>query len=340
MIKVNGLTHRFDARKTDGITNLNFDVLKGEVLSLIGPSGSGKTTTLKCLAGIISEFQGVIEISKEEKVAYIDQTPNLDLEQTVFENLNESAHSIVDEQQRENQIRMTLSQLDLTNEIHSLVKNLSGGQRQRVTLAKSIVLNPSILLLDEPFANLDKTLRLNIVNDLLPMMKDQNITLIWVTHNQEEALRYSDRIILMNHGEIEQIGPPRDIYLRPGSLFAANFFGETNVLASTPTSLDEKEFTFKFHGISYIAKVPEHFKLTKETDLLICVRPEFVKLTKTENTEIELVEQYFLGESNLLKLKTQNGTLWSKMGLKTELKVGDFVEIKITAQDFHFLGEV
>lgn len=340
MIKVRGLTHRFDKRKTDGITNLNFAVLKGEVLSLIGPSGSGKTTTLKCLANIITNYDGSIEISKDESISYVDQTPNLNLDQTVFENLDTAAVSIIDVGQRENQIRMILSQLDLTNEIQSNVGTLSGGQRQRVTIAKSLVLNPSILLLDEPFANLDKTLRLNLINDLLPIMKDQNITLIWVTHNQEEALRYSDRVLLMNYGEIIQVGTPKDLYFKPKNLFAAKFFGETNILATTPLAVDESEFTFQFHDISYIAKTPKHFPITEKTDLLVCLRAEFVNPIISAKHEVEIIESYFLGESILLKLQTDSGILWSKVNGKSDLKVGDFVEVEINAHDFHFLGEV
>lgn len=338
MIKVSNLTYIYDQRKTDGINEVSFDVPKNSVVSLVGPSGSGKTTTLKCMAGMISDFSGRIEVSNDEKISYVDQIPSLNLETSVFENLNIVLDNIDDLQKRENQIRMTLSQLDLTNEINTLVGDLSGGQRQRVTLAKSLITNPTILMLDEPFANLDKSLRLQLFNELFPILKDQGITLIWVTHNQEEALRFSDQMVLLNYGRIEQIGSPQELYFRPKNLFTAKFFGETNVAIGKVLKSEKTTFDFQFLGNTYTS--PTLINIEDITDLLITVKPEFVVLQNDENSTSEVEHDFLLGSQKLLKVRTDGGLLWAKLPGNSPIQTGDFVSFHIEPQNFQFLKEV
>ena len=167
LVNIKNLNHRYDPRTTAGISNLSFSVTQGEVLSLIGPSGSGKTTTLKCLAQIIEDYEGDISFSDTCEISYVSQESILDEEKSVMENLDTYLSiTVSDKMRRENQIRSTLAQLEITNEINSLVKNISGGQKQRVVIAKALITNPTLLLLDEPFANLDKSLRTELLEYL------------------------------------------------------------------------------------------------------------------------------------------------------------------------------
>lgn len=340
MIKVSHLTHIYDKRKTDGITDLNFEIPENAIVSLVGPSGSGKTTTLKCMAGLISDFSGEIEMSKREIISYVDQIPSLQIDESVFANLISATSDIQDEQKQENQIRMTLSQLDLTNEINTLVSDLSGGQRQRITLAKSLVKNPTVLMLDEPFANLDKSLRLQLFNELFPILKDQGITLIWVTHNQEEALRYSDKMVLLNYGKIEQQGTPFELYFKPESLFTAKFFGETNISIGEVKSISESTFEHTFMGEIFNSPIPSQFDLKNVQDLLITIKPEFIHLTQDSDSLSEVTQEYFLGSSKLLKIKTEFGEYWSKTTGNSSISEGDKVRIEIDPINFQFLEEV
>jgi len=230
-IIIKNLTHRYDARKTDGIIDLSFSIKKGKVLSLIGPSGSGKTTSLKCLGKILTPESGEINFQEDFSVAYVDQATNLEEDFTVYENLEkEILTDIDDSEKRSNQIRTTLALLEITNEINSLVKNISGGQRQRIIIAKALVKNPTLLLLDEPFANLDKTLRTVLLDELFELFRKQEITIVWVTHNTEEALSYSDEIALLNFGSLQQIGTPRELYYKPKNLFSAQYFTDINLI--------------------------------------------------------------------------------------------------------------
>lgn len=343
MIKIKGLTLLYDSRSTDGISDVSFEIPKGSFVSIIGPSGSGKTTTLKCLANMITDYTGSIEISEKEVISYVDQIPTFDLEESVFNNLANSMDNKEDELRIENAIRMSLSQLDLTNEINTKIKDLSGGQRQRVTIAKSLIQNPTVLLLDEPFANLDKVLRLQLFDDLLPILKEKEISVVWVTHSQEEALRYSDKVVLLNFGIVQQIGTPEDLYFRPSNLFTAKFFGETNVTVSTIDSLTETSLAFSFKGLNVVVPSPQKLNINEKTDLVVCLKPEYIKLGSSQDgvNFIGTIEaNYFLGANRLLKLNFGENFLWAKCSGDNNLVVGEEEKFYIDKNNFHFLSEV
>lgn len=343
MIKINNLSYRFDPRKTDGISNINLEAKAGEILSLLGPSGSGKTTTLKCIAGIITEFQGSIDIEKEQVILYMDQNSQLPKNQTVFDFLLQQLKSEADELSKENQIRMTLASLELTNEILSPIDNLSAGQRQRVILAKNLIQNPTILLLDEPFTNLDKSLRLQLFQDMLPLLKERKITLIWVTHNQEEALRFSQKIVLLNFGAVQQIGTPRELYFEPKNLFTARFFGETNTIVTQLLESPNNQFKFKIFDKDFLLPQNPNRLREQRTELVACIRPEFIKLVaEGEQTDFEAVvtQKYFLGENVLVKCRLPETFLWLKMSSLEKVELNQKIQISLDIQNIHFLREV
>lgn len=290
-IKIKNLTHRYDPRKTDGISNLNFELNQGEVLALIGPSGSGKSTTLKCLSGEIP-CEGV-HYAEDIQLSLMDQNPKLEDNEIVFNLLMHKLKDIDSEAKKENQVRTVLTQLELTNEIESPISQLSAGQRQRLILVIALINNPTVLLLDEPFANLDNNLRDILLNDLWSFFKTNGTTVIWVTHNTEEAIKYSDKLALLNFGAIEQIGTPEELYFKPKNHFVATFFGANNILPGKKIS--DKEFKVLHLNLNLDEPLPYD-------DFLVAIRPEFFRLKKDGPLKGKVRQKTFCGPYQLVKL--------------------------------------
>ncbi len=225
------------------IQNLNLDVAKGEFFTFLGPSGCGKTTTLRSLVGFIEPTKGTITVEDEDitykpiekrGIGMVFQSYALFPTMTVKENiqfgLKENKWSKDDIEKRIDEVS---KMVNLTEEqLNKNVSELSGGQQQRVAIARALALNPKIIVLDEPLSNLDAKLRKQLRVELKKIQKVSKSTMIYVTHDQEEALTLSDRIAVFNNGYVEQIGTPREIYYHPNSEFVANFIGETNSINS------------------------------------------------------------------------------------------------------------
>jgi ABC-type sugar transport system ATPase subunit len=302
IVEIKNLTYKYDQRKTDGITNISLRIKQGKVLSLIGPSGSGKTTTLKSLAGILPISSGEINFIENVKMAYVDQHPKLDEEKTVYENLDlDLLWEIPDPEKRSNQIRTTLAFLEITNEINSQLQSISGGQRQRVIIAMALIHNPTLLLLDEPFANLDKTLRTQLLNELFDLLIEKDITVVWVTHNTEEALAYSHEIALLNYGKLQQIGSPQDLYNRPENLFTAQFFNEVNLIPAKRISTSETQITVNFFNKEFILTKPKNFVEKDHHDVLVVARPEHLILDHSSKFKGKINKKIFRGSTTLIE---------------------------------------
>lgn len=340
MINVENLNYKYDKRKTDGISNLSFSVNKGEILSLIGPSGSGKTTTLKCLAGLLEPVNRSIEYQEDASISYVNQTPDLNPDLSVFDNLKLALPHIEDAQKKENQIRTVLAQLEITNEIESLVKNISGGQQQRVIMARSLVSNPTVLLLDEPFANLDKTLRLQLFEDLIPLFKERKITVLWVTHNTEEALRFSDQLLLLNHGQLIQKGCPKDLYFTPKNMFCATFFGETNIIASKIKTEENESLTIELFGDEFSIPKPLGFKVQEHKDCLVVLKAECLFPQENGPISAKVCKIHFLGATSLLELEIKNRTIWCKVPSSNSYQINAIINLNLITNSIHCLSEV
>ncbi|OON99643.1 MAG: ABC transporter [Epulopiscium sp. Nele67-Bin004] len=221
--------------------NLNLNIKEGEFFTFLGPSGCGKTTTLRSLVGFIIPYGGTISINNkditnknvdEREIGMVFQSYALFPTMNVYENIafglkvKKMSKSQIDEKVLE-----VAKKIDLTKEqLQKPVAALSGGQQQRVALARAIVTEPKILCLDEPLSNLDAKLRVGLRAELKKLQKELNITTLYVTHDQEEALTLSDRIAVFNNGKIEQVGTPAEIYNRSASEFVCDFIGDINVL--------------------------------------------------------------------------------------------------------------
>jgi len=224
------------------IPDLNLEIAEGEFFTLLGPSGCGKTTALRTLAGFIDPSRGEIFIdgapathlpSEKRRVGMVFQNYALFPSMTVRQNIAFGLavrHTKKDETTRlvdeiAGQVELTDAQLDKN------VAELSGGQQQRVAIARALVLKPRILLLDEPLSNLDAKLRVQLREQLKNLQSELGITTVYVTHDQEEALTMSDRIAVFNHGVVEQVGTPEEIYNRSASEFVCTFVGANNRLS-------------------------------------------------------------------------------------------------------------
>jgi spermidine/putrescine transport system ATP-binding protein len=232
------LSKSFDGNPV--LQSVNLSVNSGEFLTLLGPSGCGKTTLLRLIAGLESIDSGTIHIQNtdcthlppaERPLHVVFQQYALFPHLSVFDNVAFGlACANVAKPERKQRVEQTLQRVNLLDHQHKKPHQLSGGQQQRVAIARAIVLQPLILLLDEPFSALDYKLRVQTRLELKKLQRELNMTFILVTHDQEEALTLSDRIAVMNHGNIEQIGTPREVYEKPRNLFVAQFIGDANIL--------------------------------------------------------------------------------------------------------------
>ena len=278
-LALRALTRRYpNFTAVDGI---DLDVASGEFLTLLGPSGSGKTTTLMMIAGFTPPSHGDILLDDRSVVALAPERRNMGV---VFQNYALFPHMTVAENvafplRMRNQPKpviaekvaaaLRLVQLETLGE--RLPRQLSGGQQQRIALARALVFNPDLLLMDEPLGALDKNLREQMQFELKRLHGELGVTILYVTHDQEEALTMSDRIALMNKGAIAQVGTAEDLYERPTSRFVAEFIGESNVIEGHTTEPGE-----------FVAKGGVRFPLPRVPDrhaTLMVVRPEKFSFT-------------------------------------------------------------
>ena len=291
------------------LNDVNLEVNSGEFLTLLGPSGSGKTTLLMVLAGFTRPDYGSVKFGEEEVIL---KPPHLREIGMVFQNYALFPHMNVEDNigypQKLRGVSKSETKLSV-DEALSIVKldglgkrrvgELSGGQKQRVALARAIVFKPKILLMDEPLSALDKKLREEMQIELRQLHDSLNITTVYVTHDQKEALTMSDRIAVINDGQLMQLDTPNEIYKRPNNAFIADFIGESSLLSVKVQG-----------GAAYLgaSEICANQTPDRDGDYLLMVRPE--KLFLAERTEKDtnffdgLVEEsIFQGESQLMVIK-------------------------------------
>ena len=225
--------------KTVAVPRLNLTIRKGELIALLGPSGCGKTTTMRAIAGLLSPASGSIAIDGQDVtrlaankrgIGLVFQSYALFPHLSAFENVAFGLRlQKRPEAELRRQVEAGMATVGLTGFETRKPGEMSGGQQQRLALARSLVMEPKVLLLDEPLSNLDARLRLEMRNELQRVQKETGITMVFVTHDQSEALALADRIVLMKDGQIEQLGTPSDLYAEPATAFAADFMGFENI---------------------------------------------------------------------------------------------------------------
>ncbi len=283
MVQLDNVSKKFD--ESYAVENVSLNIKSGEFLTLLGPSGCGKTTTLRMIAGFEKPTSGSIYINGKKmdniepyhrEVNTVFQSYSLFPHMTVFDNIAFGLKmKKVKKEEIEERVNKVLKMVQLADFGKRKPKQLSGGQQQRVAIARAIVNNPSVLLLDEPLGALDLKLRKQMQLELKHLQQELNITFIYVTHDQEEALTMSDRIVVMNAGKIEQAGTPYEIYEKPQTRFVADFIGETNIIGGNVTEIKENYAVLEFG--SQEVYVPNNNYQTGEK-MFISVRPEKIHL--------------------------------------------------------------
>ena len=263
------------------LNNLSFEVRDGEFLSVLGPSGCGKTTLLRAIAGLTGLQAGSIRKDGEDITNLSPDRRGIGIvfqNYALFENmtaLDNAAYALrfhgKSRGEAESMARETLSRVGLSGEMGKYPSELSGGQQQRVAIARTLVLHPDVILFDEPMAALDAETRLVLQDEILRIRNEFAVTMIYVTHDQEEALSMSDKVIVMDGGEIQHIGTPEDIYNEPANAFVADFIGESNILDGV--MLSDCRVRFSGHDFDCVDK---GFAQNEPVDVVI--RPEDVDI--------------------------------------------------------------
>lgn len=319
IIRFIGVTKTFGNHSI--ISDLHLDVDQGEFLTLLGPSGCGKTTTLRMLAGFEQPSAGEIWLNGQNVTG---TPPNKRDVNTVFQQYALFPHMTVRENiayglkmrrvpasEMQTRVNEALRMVQMESYAERKPRQLSGGQQQRVAVARAIVNNPSVLLLDEPLGALDLKLRKQMQLELKHLQQRLGITFLYVTHDQEEALTMSDRIAVMRNGRIEQVDTPHRIYHQPRTRFVADFIGETNLLNARVQEVSADGVRVEVAGVSLIAPRPDDI-VTSGSVVCLSVRPEAVRLMKTPPADGAIKgtvkEQFFVGSLIKTVVRLSDGT--------------------------------
>lgn len=302
------------------VDNINLNIKNGEFLTLLGPSGCGKTTSLRMIAGFEHASEGQVMINGEDvckvepyhrEVNTVFQSYALFPHMNIFDNVAFGLKiKKVNKDEIKTRVEEVLNLVQLKGYGKRSVKQLSGGQQQRVAIARAIVNNPKILLLDEPLGALDLKLRKQMQLELKNLQKSLGITFIYVTHDQEEALTMSDRIVVMNKGKIEQIGTPYEIYERPTSEFVADFIGETNIVEGKVISNQGGKVQLEIGNQKFLTSNGNRFQ--KDGDIKLAIRPEKIHIFSEKPTESfsfkgKLKEKVYVGTTTKVILTLEDG---------------------------------
>ncbi len=281
VIHLDKVTKRFWPGPVEAVSELSIEVREGEILTLLGPSGCGKTTTLRLVAGFEVPDSGEVRIRRtavagprcwvppeRRGVGMVFQDhalfPHLRVGENVMFGLDHLPRA-----DRKVRAKDVLGIVDLGSVLDRYPHELSGGQLQRVALARALAPSPVVVLMDEPFSNLDAHLRNQVRDEVVGILRNTGVTCVLVSHDQRDALAISDRVAVMNHGKIEQVGPPREIYKHPESIFVATFVGRTNLLRGVVQNKDGCVLT----DFGSFCRV-DRLGLPNGTEVIVAVRPD------------------------------------------------------------------
>ncbi|WP_431030418.1 ABC transporter ATP-binding protein [Lysinibacillus sp. LZ02] len=353
-VRIENVTKKFG--NVLGVSELNLAIQPGEFFTFLGPSGCGKTTTLRMIAGFYYPTTGKVYFDQQDVTTLQPNKRNIGM---VFQNYALFPHMTVDEniafglevrkmpkpaiKQKVDRIR---SLVHLTEYSHRKINELSGGQQQRVALARALVIEPDILLLDEPLSNLDAKLREETRVEIKRIQSELGVTTIYVTHDQTEAMSMSDRIMVMEAGVVKQIGTPQEIYHQPNNRFVATFIGETNMLELKVKSIDRDVITVEhangliLHGLT--ANYAQNIIPVVGETVYVSIRPEGFEVGPGHNTvkgRIEFLEFTGLSVNYIVNVHRLSLKAMIINGGNQLKQVGDEMELHIPPRNLYFLGE-
>ncbi|WP_394867352.1 spermidine/putrescine ABC transporter ATP-binding protein [Paraclostridium bifermentans] len=341
IIELKNLSKRYDDNQV--LDNLSLDIKKNEFLTLLGPSGCGKTTTLKIIAGfeyadegkVLFEERDITDIPPHERqINTVFQKYALFPHMNIYENIAFGLKiKKLPKDEIDKKVKEMLKLVALDGFERRQVESLSGGQQQRVAIARALVNEPKVLLLDEPLGALDLKLRKEMQMELKKIQKKLGITFIFVTHDQEEALTMSDKIIVMNKGKIQQMGTPQDIYNEPENSFVARFIGESNIF----DGIMLEDYLVEFCGKKFKC-VDKDFE--KNENIEVVIRPEDVKMLEPEKGMLKgkVTSVLFKGVHYEIEVN-ENGRMWILHNTQSA-QVGSELGLDIYPEDIHIMRKV
>ncbi|MFC5134671.1 MULTISPECIES: ABC transporter ATP-binding protein [Haloferacaceae] len=333
------------------VDDLNMEVRDGEFLVVVGPSGCGKTTTLRMVAGLETITEGQIELDgrsirgmspQDRNIAMVFQSYALYPHMTVFDNMAFGLRESTDlsEDEIDDLVTETSEMLDIKELLNRKPSELSGGQQQRVALGRAIVRDPDAFLMDEPLSNLDAKLRAEMRTELQRLQEEFETTTIYVTHDQTEAMTMGDRIAILDHGELQQIGTPMECYYEPANEFVAGFIGEPSMNFLRGTS---DGGVLRMEDFSYELSQSTVESIGSTTEITLGVRPEDVEVvpeaTQTNDVavEVDVVEPF--GKENNLYLKPEGSdtddTIIATVGGRKSVNEGERVGMRLPEEHLY-----
>ena len=337
LVEIKGLSKSFDDTKV--LKSIDLYIRENEFITLVGPSGCGKTTLLRILAGFEQADEGQILF---DNVLINDLEPNERSINTVFQKYALFPHMNVyqniafglklkkkSKEDIDQAVKEMLKLVKLQGFENRRIQTLSGGQQQRVAIARAVINKPKLLLLDEPLAALDLKLRQDMQYELKEMQRSLGITFVFVTHDQEEALTMSDTVVVMNDGEILQIGSPQDIYNEPKTRFVASFIGESNIIPGVM----RKDYLVEFEGIEFDC-VDFGFKANEDIDVVL--RPEDIELHFSSDGIVGKVTDIIFKGVHYEILVDVNGREYIIHSTDAK-EVGDQVSLVFEKEDIHVM---
>jgi len=341
VLELDGVTKRFGPECA--VDDLSLSVRDGELLTLLGPSGCGKTTTLRVLAGLERPDDGVVRLDgkpiadaersrkpEHRDVGIVFQDFALFPHLTVAENV---AFGLQDRDADETAARVDdlLALVGLEDQRDSKPAQLSGGQQQRVALARSLAPEPSVLLLDEPFSNLDVRLREQMREEVRAILKEADVTAVSVTHDQEEALSISDRVAVMHEGDVEQVGTPEKVFQHPESRFVASFLGQASFLAGHFADGAVETILGDFPASMVEGLTTEY----ENADIDLLVRPDDLRATPVEADDGgngEIIYRQYMGPSFVYRVRMDSGdVVHCQHNHVTDFELGQRVNVELVA---------
>ncbi|MBO0449094.1 ABC transporter ATP-binding protein [Enterococcus sp. MJM12] len=327
-LSIQNISKLYPHKKTKALQDFSLDVAKGEFIAIVGPSGSGKSTLLNILTGFEEPSSGQITLAdqeitklapKDRDMALVFQEYALFPHMTVAENITFGMKiRKTAKKERQEKLDWVTKELGLTEVVNVLPKNLSGGQRQRVSLARAIVRNPKLFLMDEPLSNLDAKLQDQVGDLILATHKKLQATTLFVTHSQEEAMSLADRIIVLKDGLIQQVGTPHEVYEKPQNRFVAEFIGRPAI------------------NLFPFSKLPQKLQqqFPQESKKLVAIRSEYLHIREISHKDGEftapleigvVTEIRYYGGSSILQLAWQDSILSVKTYQDTSNLMGQRV---------------